>query len=238
MRRLLTILILCLSFSVAFSENIGTFDFSAYYQLSEAGEEYLKIEIFEPVSSDVVGYNGYSDVNGQSVNTAVEVFTWRLSSNTENKVTLVFAFSPLQANVDSMYYIPRHDIDLYMTNYVFDSLLSSEYNLRLSVDWAHHNIQFKEKASGDRPYPGNYYGGFWKGQEYEYNGQSPKTSVIQYQYTDYGSDSNWRTIDSSVTDLYRSDWAIEGNCKYTIWDMDSIGDVDYISNVTVDVSVE
>ncbi len=238
MRRLLTILLLCLSFSIAFSENVGTFDFSAYYKLSEPGEEYLKIEIFEPVSSDMVGYNGYSDVNGQALNTAHEVFTWRLSSNTEKKVTLVFAFSPLQAKKNSMYYIPKHNIDLYMTKYVFDSILSSEYNLKLEVDWDHHNIQFKNKASGDRPYPTDYYGSYWKGQEYEYNGQLPKTSIIQYKYTDYGSSSNWRTIDSSMTDLYRSDWAIEGNCKYTIYDMDSIGSADYISNVTVNVSVE
>jgi len=238
MRRFLVILLLCLSCSIAFSENVGTFDFSAYYQLAEAGEEYLKIEIFEPVSSSIVGYNGYSDINGQALDTPLEAFTWRLSSNTEKKITLVFAFSPLQANVDSMYYIPNHDIDFYMTDYVFDPILSSEYNLGFYVDWKHHNVPFTQKASGDRPYPTDFYGKYWHGQDAEYNGQFPKTSVIQYQYTDYGSESNWRTIDSSVTDLYRSDWAIEGNCTYTIHEMDSIGNVDYVSNITVDVSVE
>ncbi len=238
MRRTAFALILILLCLPLFAERVGTFDFSAYYELATPGEEYLSLEVFEAETGSAVGYNGYANVTEQDLSSATDVFTWRLSSNTEKQVTLVFAISPLQAEVDSIYYIPKHKFVLSVTGYEFDSILETEYALQIYTDYSVHNMEFQYKESGDRPYPGNY-GNLWKGQDTKYSGQSTKTTLCQYQYTDYGSTSNWRAIDSTLVDLYRSDWVLEGKCTLAVLSADTLsGNVDYVSNINVEVSVE
>lgn len=236
---ILSLAVLLTSLCCFASERVGEFSFSAYYGAASVSAEYVNIVITEAESGAAVNYNGDVNVSNQTLNTKLPVFNWTLYSNTEKNVTVLFAMSPLQAEVDGTYYIPKHTFYIQATSADFDPVLSTEYDLQLDTDYtAEHTIVFSWKQSGDRPYPGNY-GGIWGGQEYEHFGQLTTSLDALYQYTDYGTGTNWKSITSDDVALYRSDWSLSGTCKLYVYDADiPSASIEYVSNVNIEITVD
>ena len=235
MRRSIVLLLLMILCLPVFADRVGQFDFSAYYGTTKVGSEYLKLEIIETESSEYINYNGTVDAIKQDVGSEFEIFKWKLYSNTNKSVKVVFAFSPLQAEVDGLYYIPKHQIYMRVGTAEFYASAKDNYTLQIYRNYGVQDLNFsKLTVAADRPYL-NY---TWKGQEYQYNGQETKTFTFQYQYKLNGT---WTAIDSTVTDLYLTDWVQNGTCGLKINEYTTISghsNVDYASNVTIDISVD
>ena len=229
------ILMLIIS-SMVFAIDPVEWSFFAYY--NGESENRLELEIFDgtnkAMNAAIIQMANPEVVTEQSSGSGYieTVFTWRLRGNYQTKVTINFNFLPLQAFLNKKYYIPEHKFTMKMNETTFENGLVPDiedyvYDKMYDDNQAAKTADFTEKGVIDGNYPYLTYGG--SGKNIKYEGPIYKIENGVKKNASWGANTNYS----------RTFWTRSGTCSLEIFDYDhtTIGEFDYIANVTVTITV-
>ena len=246
MKRVLScIIIAIIVLSAAYSQQIGRFDFAAYFNGKEQAPRWTQINIYDGTSATqnagIIQLANPEIDPEQSSEFSETVFRWEYSGNYYINSSIKFNFLPLQAYVDGHYYIPEHSFTIHITETEF---LNLEYPDVTMSDHVYDNmyrrykdsileptsqrpgpqtVSFAEKTDGNYPYPSPYDS---KGLNIELNG-----SILRAVAEEGGSSGS---ILPETSKWGRTTWIRRGTCVLTIGDHETAdGEYDYIANITV-----
>lgn len=253
---LLILTIIVFSSILADKVQSGDFRFNAYYDASAHTNNWLELNISDETGSmmnaAVIQLADPSVSTGQSVGFTKTVFSWELSGNYYQKVTIVINVLPLQAYKNGIYYIPAHDFIFTLNQTVYSPLLSHpDINVANELfdgmyyadkaAWQANTpregvitqtIEFEDKDEGKNGVQGNY----------PYLGYGLTGKTVTYQgsmlRTNHGGAP--RTPGSSTDPDYRfAIWTRSGVCALKVISHDTTteGEFDYAANISITVTV-
>lgn len=238
MKKLISVLLISMTVSLAFAIQVGRFDFAAYYNGRNKEERWLELNIFDGTSS--TSNAGIIELANPEIGTEQSqdfnqvVFKWEVIGNYYSKLSINFNILPLQAYKNGIYYIPAHKFDIYATETIFENLDHSLDGVNLKDNlYANYKIDgqyqaqgkglavFDQKVSNNYPYPSPYNA---KGKDVVLAGAILKGNTTLSVEDTYGD-----TI-----------WTRRGECILTITDHDeeTLGEFDYVANITVTTWVD
>ena len=239
MKRYVLLCILLFVTSFAFSDQVGRFDFAAYYNGRGNQAKWIELNIYDGTSSSqtnagIINLVDPHVLTEQGVSYEEQtVFIYEIQGNYDNRLYIEIKFLPLQAYVNDTYYIPKHEFIVSETSFAFNSLLENGDN---PLTYLHDNILLKykeggtegpksvlfQKIHGDNPYPTP------DSEATDYS----KGKTIQF-FGGVCLNSNDKTPGSNT--IYSSiPWTRRGQCKLIIREDEEInGEYTYVSDVKV-----
>ena len=259
MRKTVALLALTFAvFSLVFADKVqtGDFRFNAYYDASSHTNNWLELSISDETGSmmnaAVIQLADPSVSTGQSVGFTKTVFSWTLSGNYYQKVTIVINVLPLQAYKNGIYYIPVHDFIFTLNQTVYSPLLSHPdidvgtvlFDSMYYADKAamesntpkegvlNTTIKFEDKDDEKEGVQGNYpYLGYGlSGRNVTYEGKM----LLKSNGNAPGNPS------PSTNPNYRyAIWTRSGTCALKVISHDTTteGEFDYAANISITVTV-
>ena len=227
------------------AQQIGRFDFAAYYNGKEQAPRWTQINIYDGTTATqnagIIQLANPEIDTEQSSEFSETVFKWEYSGNYYINSAIKFNFLPLQAYLDGTYYIPEHSFtihitetefinleypDVTMTDHIYDNMYT-RYNDGIVEPTSQRpgpqTVEFAEKTDGNYPYPAPYDS---KGLNIELNG-----SILRAVAEEGGK------INSTLPTTSKwagTTWIRRGTCVLTIGDHETEdGEYDYVANITV-----
>lgn len=228
---LLTILLISFLCLPVFSdyEEKERFNFTAYYQ-KQHEEKYVTLDVYDSrLNSGIIMISNQEKPNNE------EVFFWEITGNISTRVNLTFWFTPLQAYLNGIYYIPQHTFQLYKSpvNTILNPSTINGHSLKDTfLVKATNKVSFLQ-AEGDYPYPKEHTTGTVPSDFYY--------KILLYGeidiYKEVNGTNKWVVLDEAEGE--ETTWTRSGYCTLTVESYNSDdGDYNYICNVKIEVSMQ
>lgn len=246
MKKTIAVIVIAISvLSMICAQQIGRFDFAAYYNGKEQAPRWTQINIYDGTSATqnagIIQLANPEIDTEQSSEFSETVFKWEYSGNYYINSAIKFNFLPLQAYREGHYYIPEHSFtihitetefinleypDVTMSEHVYDEMYT-KYNDSVVEPTAERpgpqTVTFATKTDGNYPYPSPYDS---KGLNIELKG-----SILRK--IDEEGQSAGKTLPTN-SKWGKTTWIRKGTCVLTIGDHETEdGEYDYIANITV-----